>query len=128
MCVDVSQLVVHVEEAAQTLLGAGDGPVARQDVLVELQVGGRLVEFHQPRAVTRTHHPSLPTAVAPDDPQPVGTLQGYILRWTEAHTLRTGAVMSLTRGSGQVACSLLGQSAKARFLLGQLAASASYRG
>ena len=75
MCVDVPQLVVHVEEAAQTLVGAGDGPVARQDVLVELQVLGRLGEVHQPRAVTRTHHPGLPTAVAADDPQPVGTLK-----------------------------------------------------
>ena len=74
MCVDVPQLIVHVEQAPQTVVSAGDGPVARQDVLVELQVVRRLGELHQPRAMTRAHLPVALTTRTPPAPP------GHILR------------------------------------------------
>lgn len=36
MCVDVSQLIVQIEETLDTLLDGGNGSIASQDIFVEL--------------------------------------------------------------------------------------------
>lgn len=58
MTIDVSQLVVNVEEAPEAVWCGGNGPVSRQDVLVELQVRRRLREVQEPRTPVKHHHDS----------------------------------------------------------------------
>lgn len=55
MSVDVSQLIVHVEEAPEALLNRGHRPVARQDVLVKLEVFGGLGQIQESRSLVEHH-------------------------------------------------------------------------
>lgn len=55
MSVDVSQLIVHVEEAPEALLNRGYWPVSRQDVFVKLEVFGGLGQIQQSRSLVEHH-------------------------------------------------------------------------
>lgn len=55
MSVDVSQLIVHVEDAPEALLNCGHRPVSRQDVFVKLEVFGGLGQIQQSRPLVEHH-------------------------------------------------------------------------
>lgn len=55
MSVDVSQLIVHVEEAPEALLNRGHGPVTRQDIFVKLEVLGGFRQVQQSRSLVEHH-------------------------------------------------------------------------
>lgn len=62
--VDVSQLIVHVEEAPEALLDRGHWPVTRQHIFVKLEVLGGLCQVQKPRSLVEHHgdYPSLDTS------------------------------------------------------------------
>lgn len=60
--VNVSQLIVHVEEAPEALLRRGHRPVTGEDVLVELQMRRGLCKVQEPRSLVKPHHDFLQPA------------------------------------------------------------------
>lgn len=56
VCVDVPQLIVHVEEAPDALFSCGHRPVTRQDIFVELKVSRSLCKVQEPRSFVKHHH------------------------------------------------------------------------
>lgn len=55
MSVDVSQLIVHVEEAPEALLNRRHWPVTRQNIFIKLEVFRGLGQIQQSRSLVEHH-------------------------------------------------------------------------